>query len=77
MRTVVIFYEREIPDSYQNIFIVKTQSYFVDFSDKLISNNFFGVKMDFHFHTHTHTHKKKMEQLVLMLLLIILIEIMN
>ena len=40
------------------MFIVKTQSLFVDLASKLISNNFSGVKIDFQFH-------KKSEQLVL------------
>ena len=58
MPTVPIFYEYEIPDSYRNIFVVKTQLMLVDFSDKLISNNFSHVKTVFRFH-------KKSEQLAL------------
>ena len=56
MPTVPIFYEWEIPDSHRNIFIVKTLSLFVDLSDKLISNIFSGVKINFRF-------RKKSEQL--------------
>ena len=55
-----IFSEWEIPDSHQNIFIVKTELLFVDLTDKLISNIFSGVKMDFRF-------LKKSEQLALIL----------
>ena len=61
MPTVPIFYEWEITDTHRNIFIDKTYSLFVDLSDKLISNNFSGVKMDFRF-------RKKSEQLALMIL---------
>ena len=39
--------------------MVKTQSLFVDLTEKLISTNFSGVKMDFRFY-------KKSEQLTLM-----------
>ena len=49
MPTVPFFYECEIPNSHRNIFIVKTQFLFVNLTDKLISKNFSGVKMDFHF----------------------------
>ena len=48
--TVPIFYEWEIPDSRQKIYIFKIQSLYVDLNGKLISNNFSGVKMDFRFH---------------------------
>ena len=47
--TVPIIYEWEIPDLHRNILIIKTKSLFVDFSDKLTSNNFSGVKKDFRF----------------------------
>ena len=59
MPTVPIFKEREIPDSHRNIFIVKTQSLFVDLRGKLISNIFSGIKMDFRF-------REKSQQLALM-----------
>ena len=49
MPTIPIFYEKEIPNSHRNIFIVKIQSLFVDLRGKLISNNFFSRKMDFRF----------------------------
>ena len=58
MPTVLIFYEWEIPDSHRYIFIVKTQSLFVDLNHKLISDKFSGVKTDFRF-------DKKSEQLAL------------
>ena len=50
---------KEIPDLHWNIFIVKSQSLFVNLSDKLISNNFSGEKIYFRVH-------KKSEQLVVM-----------
>ena len=59
MQNIPIFDESEFPDLHRNISIVKTQPLFVDLSGKLISNNFSGVKMDFHFH-------KKSEHLALM-----------
>ena len=55
--TVPIFLEWQISDSHRNIFIVITQSAFLYLSDKLISNNFSGLKMDFHF-------RKKSEQCI-------------
>ena len=50
MPTVPIFYECEIPDSHQNICIVKTKSSFDDLTVKLILNNFSDVKIDFRVH---------------------------
>ena len=49
MLTVPFFYECEILNLHRDIFIVKTQFLIVDLTHKLISNNFFGVKMDFRF----------------------------
>ena len=43
------FTNKKFPNWHKNIFVVKTQSLFVDLTGKLISNNFFGVKMNFHF----------------------------
>ena len=63
MPTVLIFYERDIPESHRNTFIVKTQLLFVNLRDNFISNNFSGMKMDFCF-------RKKSEQLALMVMYI-------
>ena len=47
MSTVPIFYEREIPESHRNIFVVKSKFLFVDLRNNFTSNNFNGMKMDF------------------------------